>query len=69
MKALAQKEDKEESSQDDRSTQSSVSSLSLRKDKKRKLKMLGGSNDPMRKRKRPGSTGRDTEEEFDYSHV
>ncbi|KAI7859307.1 histone acetyltransferase subunit NuA4-domain-containing protein [Circinella umbellata] len=66
QKALAQKEDKEESSQDDRSQ----SSLSARKDKKRKLKMLGSSGgDPLRKKKRPSSAGRETEEEFEYSHT
>ena len=66
IQALAQKEDKEESSQDDRSQ----SSLSARKDKKRKLKMLGSSSgDALRKKKRPSSAGRDTEEEFEYNHT
>ncbi|KAI9302604.1 histone acetyltransferase subunit NuA4-domain-containing protein [Cunninghamella echinulata] len=50
QKALAQKED-QESSQDDRSLSSS--SLSNRKDKKRKLKL--SANDPLRKKKRSGS--------------
>ncbi|KAL1927100.1 hypothetical protein VTP01DRAFT_5063 [Rhizomucor pusillus] len=62
QKALAQKEDRDDSDLD--STQSSVGSLSIRKDKKRKLKLMGNDSS-MRKKKRYGSTGRDTEEELD----
>ncbi|ORY94440.1 histone acetyltransferase subunit NuA4-domain-containing protein [Syncephalastrum racemosum] len=50
QKALAQKEDRDqESSQDDRSTQSS-GSLTMRKDKKRKLKLVGADGNMRRKK-------------------
>ncbi|KAL0079653.1 histone acetyltransferase subunit NuA4-domain-containing protein [Phycomyces blakesleeanus] len=59
QKALALADEKDqESSQDDRSTYSSES-LSMRKDKKRKLKLIDGS----RKKKRFDSIERDSEEE------
>ncbi|KAL0095002.1 histone acetyltransferase subunit NuA4-domain-containing protein [Phycomyces blakesleeanus] len=62
QKALAQKEEKEqESSQDDRSMHSG-SSLSVRRDKKRK-KLSSG--DILRKKKRYDSIGRESEDELD----
>ncbi|KAI7869332.1 histone acetyltransferase subunit NuA4-domain-containing protein, partial [Spinellus fusiger] len=62
QKALAQKEEKDqESSQDDRSTHSG-SSLFMRRDKKRKLKM---SSEGLRKKKRFDSIGKDSEDDLE----